>query len=144
LSVNVETNLLSLVSPWLYKFCQITTKVATVLFTHFSPTEHTLGKDHTKQSTSGSNKCHGVGLPKCNVLGCQNATPTPHWRSTKIRSWSPSLLVMVMGSPPRLPPTKASATTNLHSPLPPDYFGHPVSSLWSFSSKEGVSSSPTL
>jgi hypothetical protein len=29
LSVNVETNLLSLVSPWLHKFCQITTKSAT-------------------------------------------------------------------------------------------------------------------
>jgi hypothetical protein len=32
LSVNVETNLLSLVSPWLDKFCQITTKDATVTF----------------------------------------------------------------------------------------------------------------
>jgi hypothetical protein len=32
LSVNVETNLLSLVSPWLDKFCQITTKSATGIF----------------------------------------------------------------------------------------------------------------
>jgi hypothetical protein len=32
LSVNVEMNLLSLVSPWLDKFCQITTKSATGTF----------------------------------------------------------------------------------------------------------------
>jgi hypothetical protein len=32
LSVNIEINLLSLVSSWLDKFCQITTKNATVTF----------------------------------------------------------------------------------------------------------------
>jgi hypothetical protein len=53
LSVKFETNLLSLINPWLNKFYQITTKSATVTFTQIFSTKHSLSKPGKRKQGNG-------------------------------------------------------------------------------------------
>jgi hypothetical protein len=69
LSVNVGTNLLSLVSPWLDKFCQITTKDATVTF-HLLFTKWT----HPKLKKKNKTGVLSLGLVGREGIGKTNST----------------------------------------------------------------------